>query len=1512
MQVVHSTLLSRLQLSVTDPTVERKPCDLYEFYDPNYVPHAVNGFEPANAEETFAAIDITWNGIAYRREVVSRGSIELHMGQQTNSVSITFSAVDGYLPTWANSIEIEGMWVVIRYVERDITAGSLVRFVGKAGKPSSVNLQTFSLTVSQDLLDLNAELPIRSYNPTDPEGRPPTDDLYEGIRLVAIAGSNSIPTIIPAQNTLARLIGQRDTVYATRQWSSLDGTPWGEPIREVLGRAQLKLRPFFWADKGLFVAYLMEACAGPIEAIENIKNRTSGFSEPFNLPGPVGPIIHLGDAGGTGTNLGNTNQFQASGKFSHLAYIEGASTGSAADVEDAPPEVTALIIGRRVPTPNGSGVYPSIAVESTLEWSDNPVHLARWVFIVSGATETFLEDSVNYLTSLWCDEPLLDDSNSERTLIMSGDIPQTGTGITRYISTGVINPAWVRWFLGDPVEMPMIREPSTYESLDPDNVPDSFVIQRIYRKRYSFNAPIVERVKAIDFLWKVLYPTFRGYHTINSKGKIEIKSERAADNCLLRAATIATATQLLVDDVLPWKENLLLQGKLLLGGTIGLTTSEVRRVSTATYTADGNAITLTAGKTGTVTATASGATLTGGSTTVQASGTVTIGSTPTLGDTVTVTIGGIAILYGVVADETTASVAAMIAYAINADTQLKRFIKATSSGAVVTIRAKYGILNLDAALVNAHTGPRAAPTGAPVLAQTAGTMAAGTYKVAYAYVTAIGRTTISPIASIVLTANKKIDITSLGALPGDVLSVNWYVSEPDIDKLLFYDNNSGGAFSITEIPSRDNPGVPAHNTTGEECIRIAMSFATNTQGATVLAQAGLTKGNANDYNYPLGSEQSSINQIKGSYRDSKNDFALTPFLVRDPVHYAQVKKWKPLEVDYSGVDNWHQAFRLANSALSKNREGDWFNSLMTANGEALLMEEGDLITGSDASGGLINVASRIESMSISPTWEVSIRKGRKYSTLMFSDDVRQHDIPLPSTLRYVQTADTQFVPMDLPYWRETDPDVAGFHVSVSKSLMDGDWRGTTIYSEATGAYVPISGKIENNVPIGVSTNALTATTNVQTFDIISTVRVQITTPEGASNETYALQSTTEAKQKAGANKYALGINGRWEIGSFQTATLVGGTTDTYDLTVHLRGLHGTAEHTSDHASSDKFVLLTDEDGNDTGVVFVPLDIRLANSTFNLKPVTTNQDVADATAVSFPWTGKVLQPFPTINHRGTRDSAYSLLVEFEGQSRTGGGLRSLQAGAVNEEQEEYRVQILNAGSVTLPNGKERVMPVFVGTPMAALLESDAVSGKYGFITGNNLEHDILTFEITNAISAQTIEMTGNSVEGLLDTGSAAATSCLGIIPAGSSWRGLTLTQAKSMAHILATYSTTSLDVFEYGVSVYSLASPGSVGFRFRIAFAGREIRVYSNWTGSAGELVYSSPKEQTFPYRVLAHAEQQECYVRNIVMTTRPFPKTIYSRAQQDEDGFSVGSSIQMDVWQHSLLSGAGQKTRVTL
>lgn len=1043
--------------------------DVYEFYPSTYVPASGEGFDPAEATQRFASAEIEWNGLTYDRQVISRGDISRSMTQESNSVNLTFSNIDRFMSTLAQTNALEGMFLAIRCIVPAVTDDSAVLFVGRLGKPSTITKKTFSIEGRQDFGNINQSLPPSKFVAQDPDGRLPTDPLFEGIRFVALAGSFTFVTVEPSSGLLGRLFGRRRDVFHSQQWSSVDGTPYGQAIPEVFGRCQMQFIPFMWADTGPHVKYMMAACRGPISGMDNIKCRTAGFSDPFTLPGPTGPTIHLGDPGNTGTNLGSV-QFPTAGYFSGLAYIEGASEGSAMDVVDGPPTITGIIRGRAVPVPNSSGVFSSTA------WSDNPVNITRFIMTTAkwvGIDPGFMEDSVNYLTSLHCDEPLIDETNDQMILIPNPQLVDAGETFRRFNATGIYTARWWRHnYLGDTSIIPEFED-GDYTGVDLDNIPTSYATQKLLRKRYTASFPITDDVRAVDLLYKQVFPSFKGFLRVNKNGKYEIRSEQPSDATRLRSATAVGATSIPILDVTPWKTGPdLLKGRLLLG--FSLTTSEVRNVSSADYSTSGNSVTLAASATGGgVTATPSGATLTLGSTTVQASGTVTIGGTPAAGNVATVTIDGIAVAYTLGADDTTGTVAAMLKSYINATPRLKTYIKAfwdAATPTVLTIKCLHGALNLNTALLKAHSGPIADPAIAPTVAASAGALTAGTYKVAYADVFQLqaspqvsGSTALTPIASVVLTANQQIDVSALPAFPGGVISRNFYISEnPDSTNLRYVANRTNtSTFSINSLPLAGAAHPPSYNKTAEELLRVAMSLATNSQdvlpawssaitptlndiylptvlnghkykattvagatgaseptwpltsggtvvdggvtwtefGETVMGQAGLTRANVlkDSYNWPLGSAQSSTNQIKIAFRDAVNDFALTPYRVNDPIHQAQVGKAFPLEIDGQAIDNFHQMYRIANWALAKHRDGDWFNTMGTGP-QGLCLEEGDVICSSDDSGGLVNVVTRAEKIRITPQHHVIIEQARRYSSNMFSDDAEREVIPLPTVL----------------------------------------------------------------------------------------------------------------------------------------------------------------------------------------------------------------------------------------------------------------------------------------------------------------------------------------------------------------------------------------------------------------------------------------------------------------------------------------------------------------------------------
>lgn len=1357
MQTISANLSAAL--ITIDARIDPRRClDVYEIYATNYTPPST-GFDPASAVEKFAGESITWNGISYRREVISRGDTSKNIGQQTNSCTVEFSNISRYLATLAQSQSLEGMFLVIRSIVPSVTDDSVVLFVGRLDKPSDIDKARFSISARQDFGNIAVTVPPDKFQAEDPEGRLPSDPLYEGIPFIAVGGSFQFGGSAGRSGLLGAIFGgligfflsrKKKVAPTTVQWSSIDGTPYGQVIPECFGRVQMALVPFAWADKGLFVTYLMAACRGPIDAMTNIKSRTGGWSDPFNLPGPIPGVAHLGDLGGTGTNLGNVYQSDLGGgsKLSHLAYLEGASTGSTQDATDNPPTVTAIIRGRKVSLPNTSGVYGADG------WTDNPVHITRFILTNSkwvNVDSALIDDAANYPTALHCDEPIADKTGSQLIAIPNTDLTQAGIAFQRYLQTGRYTPRHFLYYnLGDTSIVPELDDgpyagielgdppPDTSDPSDPN-----YVSQFPLVKRYTANFPVTEELKATDLLYKIVLPTFKGFLRIGKTGKTQILSEKASDATRLRTATAVGAVSIPVLDVSPWKTGPeLLKGRILLG--FGLITSEVRDVTAAVYSASGNSVTLAVAKTGSVAITGSGATLTGGSTTVQASGTITIGGSPAPGDTIQVTIDGIVTGYTVGASETTGTVAAMLAAYINANQRLQKYVKAvwtSASPTVVTIVCLHGDLTVGA-LLFVHTTLIADPTTAPTVASSSGgSLPAGTYRLAYADTNAIGDTVLTATASITVTVNQKIDVSSLPALVGT--GRDFYLSEKAGSTNLRYVtsrvNNSN--FSISSVPLPGAALPPSWNTTAEELLRIAMSFATNSQdiypvwpastsvilndfylpstpnghrykvttagttgssepswptsaggtvtsgsavftefGSTILQQAGLTRSNVkkDSFKWPLGSRQSSVNQIKGSYRSAKDDFALIPFKVNDPVHQAQVKKVYPLEIDLSAVDNFNQMSRIANFLLSKNREGDWFVSLATGP-QGMILEEGDLISVSDDSGGLVNVVCRIEDLRVHPNHDVTIGQARRYSSFMFSDDVGSHRIPIPSTLKFVQTKSSLSSFIDTIAIRDGDALQTGFKISVFHDLsVEGDWRGWKLYADYGDGYKQIA---EGDVPAtaGAATTTLSAVGNTIDLDTVGSLTAQFNFAQ-----TTPFSTVTQADLEA--NPYLnLFLYGNEYL---QAKTVVDNGGRSFTLSGLFRGRF---ETDTTHSASERVIFI---DGAET---FVPIDISRAGIAYNYKVVTTNQDLSAATAVSFTWVGNNIRPRKVSDPYFAKDASNDWLEQFTGHPRP------------SEIPAQYIVEHWVDETRNDTSNLKRTLPVTAGTSHAVLILAGSITG-----------------------------------------------------------------------------------------------------------------------------------------------------------------------------------------------------------
>src|SRR6185369_11234291 len=134
---------------------------LFEIYASDY--DASGGFDPRDAEETFAGISFTlpFGPVTYRREVLQGPTIQKTVGKKINSVSIGFSNVSRYMSAYVLNNQIEGKRLVVRVISRSVAqsignsitvlANSIVLFVGRCDKPDGFTRSVGTISAKQDL-----------------------------------------------------------------------------------------------------------------------------------------------------------------------------------------------------------------------------------------------------------------------------------------------------------------------------------------------------------------------------------------------------------------------------------------------------------------------------------------------------------------------------------------------------------------------------------------------------------------------------------------------------------------------------------------------------------------------------------------------------------------------------------------------------------------------------------------------------------------------------------------------------------------------------------------------------------------------------------------------------------------------------------------------------------------------------------------------------------------------------------------------------------------------------------------------------------------------------------------------------------------------------------------------------------------------------------------------------------------------------------------------------------------
>lgn len=1084
--------------------------DLVEIYEPDEV-----DFVASNALYRFATEHITWGGQTYLRELVSRGTITRFYGGEFNEVSYTFSNIRRALGALFYTTEVEGYVLLHRIVSRRLDDGAsfVVPFVGRCQKSVSVNKRTATLKARQYLGNIDTEIPPRVASHRCPLAFKETGgDCLGDQALAAKSGAYQAATTCDKSYDQCFAYGNEKYFQGFRYqsangtfkfkanrggaggaflsllglgkkkilkgWSSQEGSIVGQGIPLILGRAQMEGIPMSHADTGTAVAWVVAWCEGKVNAILNVRATTPGYDTNQTM------VHHLGEYGGVGSQV-ITGAFAGTpiDYNSKLAFSTGVSINpSTPDSNDPVPEVSGLILGVEMTTPTLAGDYTDAG------FSDNPADIARFVICENKL--------LNHPPELWnpfsaykiwqeCNEPLIDVSKAEQILFSTDSVGAAGVTWKLYRTSSIFDVYWLKFLLGLSSDHPSIRE-IAYTTYNPASPPSSTAATRYLRKRYTCNIGIVKEEKAVDFLFKTVFPTARLYMVTGVDGKLELRREKPSVSTLLRDVVAAGSSLIPIEDVYAWKNY---YKPLVLVG-VGLTTSEVHRAMSVYHSLAGNAITLTASGSGATALAASAALLSGATNDTPATATLTISGSAANGNILTATIDGVACTYTLTAADTLATALGMLAANINADTTLNRYVQAIWSGFpdVRSVRwenENYFLAAGATATAQVDTDPDVSgnPNGTTCArvqsadeitedsqsfafqvqnqgtastasldaliivgltdednptptAQTDGSQTWSTYEepeyqfyfalgtgdvpVAYARtftgglltgeleytscsvfrITRISSTVIKwyidgvEVASLTTTVPATL---RLAAVSGTRVAPNYL--QPRILNAHFYDATTGND-NIIKLRSKlgwiqtETPLTNAH-ALAEEAIYIAMLFSDRAQD--VNTRSNIVKDSAE---FPLGERQSSINRVKLTYTDPLNDFHTVELRVNDYDHQTTTRAKKTIEISAQGIDNYHQAERLANNLLAKLRQGDFFVS-WESGPTALPVEEGDVVAistdlGGDGAERIFNLPLRIEEARIAESPFTVGLVGRKYATSMYSDDVSVRTVPLIS------------------------------------------------------------------------------------------------------------------------------------------------------------------------------------------------------------------------------------------------------------------------------------------------------------------------------------------------------------------------------------------------------------------------------------------------------------------------------------------------------------------------------------
>lgn len=323
-----------------------------EIYGADEVP-GTNGFDPVDAIDCFAAVSgITFRTRIYKKLVKKFGNIKRTVTKEVNTASVEFSNLSREISQFEFANGFEGLLLVVRLISRSqsiAVTDSQILFVGRCEKPKGGKNDSLSVSATQILGTLDVNVPRRKFTKEDIEGRVTSDPLFEGFLFIPQYGTVSY-SVRQKRGGILGLFGFKKTVTKTLAWSSFSDLDANKPVPEVFGRSQIMGTHIGYVDVGVAIRLRTAFCEGEIEDIQNARSTDTSF--------PLSGTSYAEVLGLTGSANGPDDpSWVAPGYYSRTAHIRGQADNSAVASTDPAPDIVAVILGRKMLTPNGSGVW---------------------------------------------------------------------------------------------------------------------------------------------------------------------------------------------------------------------------------------------------------------------------------------------------------------------------------------------------------------------------------------------------------------------------------------------------------------------------------------------------------------------------------------------------------------------------------------------------------------------------------------------------------------------------------------------------------------------------------------------------------------------------------------------------------------------------------------------------------------------------------------------------------------------------------------------------------------------------------------------------------------------------------------------------------------------------------------------------------------------------------------------------------------------------------------------------